>query len=254
MIVFNEEVEMPVNPCRAGVKMTALLFLALTAAFSCGPGQGESASPGGSGAPAVADAVPPGTGRPGPVRSLPRDGSPPPPGAEQPTVEGLEQGSDLAAMFQQGAELARTGLYDRALELFEQVLAERPDHVPTLINAARVHFLRGRTEKAIELLERADRLMPDNPRILAYLGMAESKAGRFEDALVHLEGASLLDPTRIDVGNELAGVYFELERYEEAAEAWGRVLKLDPDNLLARAGLEQIDRQSPPADAGAPPS
>ncbi len=244
---------MPVDTRRAGVALLLLAVISLTGAVACGPNPGEEAPDQAVVPPAAADAVPPGTARSA-SGALSPDAAPPPAPAEQARVEGLTPGSDLAATFLEAAELARTGLYDRALELYQQILEERPEHAPTLINAARVHFIRGRTGEAIQMLEQADRAMPNNPRTLAYLGMAEAKAGLYEDALVHLEGSSLLDPTRIDVGNELAGVYFQLERHEEAAEAWGRVLKLDPGNMMARAGLESVRQLSQPADTGQPQS
>lgn len=237
---------MPVNRMRAGVAklMVLILFLTLACTLSCGPDPVERGPDSTPVPPVPADAAPPG--------ALPQEPPPPQAAARQPAVTGLDPGSDLAAMFLQAAELARAGLYERALDLYARILEERPDHAPTLINSARVHFIRGRTDEAIELLERSNRVAPGNPRTLAYLGMAEAKAGRFEDALIHLEGSLLLDPARIDVGNELAGVYVQLERYEDATESWNRVLELDPDNMLARAGLDRVRQLTQPVDAPQP--
>jgi tetratricopeptide (TPR) repeat protein len=229
--------------------LPVVLLFALLFAFSCGGAAPEEKTTG------AADAVPPGT-----VRSSVSPPVAPPAGipgvpADQVRTGGLEAGSDLAEMFIQAGELARTGLYDRALDRYRSILEERPEHVPTLVNAARIHFIQGRTEDAIDLLKEADRILPGHPRTLGYLGMAEVKAGRLEEALGHLEASQLADPSRIDVGNELAGVYFELERYDEAAEAWERVLRLDPENILARTGLEEVRRlgdQASPVPAPAP--
>lgn len=231
------------------VTLITLVLLMLPCALSCGGGAPDT------GSSAAADAVPPGTARSSaspPVAPAAGVTGAPAGGAG---IGGLEEGSDLAEMFLQAAELARTGLYDRALDLYREILEERPEHVPTLVNAARIHFIMGRTEEAIDLLEEADRILPGHPRTLGYLGMAEVKAGRLEAALGHLEASHLADPSRIDVGNELAGVYFELERYAEAAEAWERVLRLDPENILARTGLEELRRtggQASPAPVPGP--
>jgi len=243
----DQEVEMPVETLRAGMArlVVLLLLLTLVCTLSCGP----DSTPG----PGVsADAVPPGTARTLSPGAIPPDGPRQEAPSPSPVVQGLDQGSDLATMFLQAAELARAGLYERALDLYDRILEQRPDHAPTLINSARVHFIRGRTSEAIELLKRSNRVDPGNPRTLAYLGMAEVKAGRLEDALIHLEGSLLLDPTRIDVGNELAGVYLQLERYEDASETWNRVRELDPDNMTARAGLDRIRQLMQPADAPQP--
>ncbi len=232
---------MPVDTRRTGVARLVVLIFFFTLACTISCGTDPAPVP-----PASAEAMPPGTARtdsPGEIpEDTPRQETPSPPSV----VPGLEPGGDLAAMFLQAAELARSGLYDRALELYDLILVEQPDHAPTLINSARVHFIRGRTNEAIELLEHSNRVAPGNPRTLAYLGMAEAKAGHFEDALLHLEGSMLFDPTRIDVGNALAGVYVQFERFEDAANAWNRVLELDPDNMPARAGLERIRQQTQP--------
>lgn len=204
---------------------------------SCGPAPGEKVSDGGT------VSAPPATG-PAHISS---------PGVESGTNDnGLGADDDLAVLFRQAADFAGTGLYERALEIYGKILEERPDHPPTLVNAARIHFIRGRTDEAIRLLERADRLVPGHPRTLGYLGMAEVKAGRMEDALIHLERSQLLDPTRIDVGLELAAAYFQLERHEDARAGWNRVLAQDQDNLPARAGLERIRQLSQPEDTGRP--
>jgi tetratricopeptide (TPR) repeat protein len=234
---------MPVDTMRRG--MAGLVRLVLFLPFACTVACGTDPAPV---PPVSADAVQPGNARtiaPGAFPpDAPRQEAPSP----SPEVAGLEPGGDLAALYLQAAELARAGLYDRAQDIYSRILAERPDHAPTLINSARVHFIRGRTAEAIELLTHSNRVAPGNPRTLAYLGMAEAKAGRFEDALIHLEGSFLLDPTRIDVGDELARVYLQLERFDDAVTAWNRVLELDPDNLPARAGLDRIRLQtSPPA-------
>ena len=224
-----------------------LLFLCLTlaGAVSCGPDSEEAAVTGSA-------AVPPGPVPSGPPGASPAYVSPRATPQGSPAVGGLSDDGDLAAQFRQAAELARTGLYDRALGLYLRILEERPDHSPTMVNAARIHFIRGRTEEAIEFLKRANQTAPGNPRTLGYLGMAEAKAGQLDNALVHLESSRLIDPSRIDVGSELAGVYFQLERYEEAVEAWGRVLAQDPNSLSARAGLERIQQLSQPADTEQP--
>jgi len=236
----------PIVPAAAIV--LALLFI-IFPAFSCGGGPPENEPP------ATADAVAPGVAR----TSTSPPAVPPSSGPGASTAPGgtggLEEGSDLAAMFLQAAEMARTGLYDRALDLYRSILEERPDHVPTLVNAARIHFIQGRTTETIDLLEEADRLLPNHPRTLGYLGMAEVKAGRLEEAVGHLEASLLIDPSRVDVGNELAGACFELKRYDEAVEAWERVLRLDPENILARTGLEEVRKlgsQASPSPVPAP--
>lgn len=60
--------------------------------------------------------------------------------------------------------------------------------------------------------------------------------GRIEDAKVVREFLSALDPTHVG-GHVIAGAIAERERqWDEALEAWGRVIALDDGHLAARAG------------------
>jgi tetratricopeptide (TPR) repeat protein len=213
-------------------------------------------------APRREGAVVPGSSG-GPVPGRP-PGAPGPPAAGGPSAApgvpgtGGEAGGredpsdpDLAELFHQANRLAATGVYDRALKLFQRILEKNPDHPFTLVNAARIHFIQGRTEEAIRLLERADRVLPGQHRTLAYLGIAEGRAGRYERAVQLLERSSALDPSRLDVLNHLAAAKAHLGRTEEAAAVWRQILERDPDNAEARAGLHRL-QEGTPSPAGPP--
>ena len=161
------------------------------------------------------------------------------------------------------------GRFDDAVELYEQVLADRmrvlgPDHPNTLEtrnNLAGAYDDIGRFSEAIELYERvlADQervLGPDHPDTLTTrnnLAVAYHSAGRFGEAIelcerVLFERERVLGsdhPDTLITRNNLAGAYEDVGRFGEAIELHERVLADQervlgpdhPDTLTARNNL-----------------
>ena len=148
------------------------------------------------------------------------------------------------------------GRFDDAVELYEQVLADRmrvlgPDHPNTLEarnNLAGAYDDIGRFSEAIELYERvlADQervLGPDHPDTLTTrnnLAVAYRSAGRFGEAIelykwVLADQERVLGPDHPDTlitRNNLAGAYKDVGRFGEAIELYKRVLA-DQERILA---------------------
>ena len=148
------------------------------------------------------------------------------------------------------------GRFDDAVELYEQVLADRmrvlgPDHPNTLEarnNLAGAYDDIGRFSEAIELYERvlADQervLGPDHPDTLTTrnnLAVAYHSAGRFGEAIelcerVLFERERVLGsdhPDTLITRNNLAGAYKDVGRFGEAIELYKRVLA-DQERILA---------------------
>jgi tetratricopeptide (TPR) repeat protein len=93
-----------------------------------------------------------------------------------------------------GVLYARYGLYDRAQEEFEKVIAKE-EYVPALLNLGNTFYLQDQKEKALTLYERAYRVAPDNSRAL--LGVARTS--------------------------------HDLENYFQAKQVYAELKKVDPD-------------------------
>ena len=161
------------------------------------------------------------------------------------------------------------GRFGEAIELFEQVLAERkrllgadhPDTLGTRNNLAYAYRSVGRFDEAIdaweELLPDCQGVLgPDHPDTLTVrnnLAVAYYSVGRFGEAIelfeqVLAERKRLLGadhPDMLNTRNNLAGAYLSVGRLAEAIDAWEellpdcqRVLGADhPDTLKTRHNL-----------------
>lgn len=109
-----------------------------------------------------------------------------------------------------GNESFAQGLFQQALERYDQVLALRPDYLEAEVNAGNA-------------LHRLEEYGPSLDRY-AQAGLAENLLTLV--AAAYGRGSSL----------------FRLDRLDEARESFKDVLRLDPDNREAKFNIEVIDR------------
>ncbi len=136
----------------------------------------------------------------------------------------------LRLMFALGAAYEQLGRFDEAVETFETIIANSPNHAPSLNYLG--YMLADRNERleyAYDLLKRAIDISPDNPAYLDSYGWVLYRLGRYQEALVQLERAVELDSDPV-MFDHLGDVYQALDKTEQARQAWERSLKLDPDN------------------------
>lgn len=136
----------------------------------------------------------------------------------------------LRLMFALGAAYEQLGRFDEAVETFETIIANSPNHAPSLNYLG--YMLADRNERleyAYDLLKRAIDISPDNPAYLDSYGWVLYRLGRYQEALVQLERAVALDSDPV-MFDHLGDVYQALDKTEQARQAWERSLKLDPDN------------------------
>ncbi|MEM8931130.1 MAG: tetratricopeptide repeat protein, partial [Acidobacteriota bacterium] len=167
-----------------------------------------------------------------------------------------------------GAARLATGDTEASLEAFAAGLAVAPDHRNLLFNAAVVGLRLNRLDRAVgwtahaldvhrddvelhvvhatvlsrldrdaealEALEAADRLSPRTPSILFRLGNQLHKVGDSERAARAFRDAIARDRKMLRAHYNLGAVLFELERDDEALEAYG--IALEPFDELFRSG------------------
>ncbi len=142
-------------------------------------------------------------------------------------------------------------------ELYDQLAeAVAGPSVPaeSLLAAALAELRRNNAEDARELLARANEAQPDNAATIYLLGVAEGQVENpnLEQAVTYLERSAELRPSNLDAYRNLARVYRQLGRRDEAENAYLRLLEQDANDLRARLALVQMQlAESPPDYASA---
>ncbi|WP_217267236.1 TPR domain-containing glycosyltransferase [Thermanaeromonas sp. C210] len=142
--------------------------------------------------------------------------------------------------------LAQTRL-DEAEEIFRTVLAEDPAHAAAATNLAQVLVLRGKVEEALEVLRPFvdGGSLDQNPRSALLAARCLNALGQFEEALAllsFLEPGSLPKSLQSEFYLVKGNSLFGLEDWERAGECYFEGFRMNPEDheLLMRVGLLMI--------------
>ena len=132
------------------------------------------------------------------------------------------------------------GDMERAAGLSEQALGSGLEHAAPLCVMAMSHELGGRFEEAIPYLMRALKLVPTDSSMMVALGRCLMGLDRSGEALAVLEAAIELAPTYAIAHAFKGQALGRLSWLTEEEQSYGRALELDPENLVAKAGLASL--------------
>jgi tetratricopeptide (TPR) repeat protein len=136
-----------------------------------------------------------------------------------------------------GIGLLLQGDLSGAEAAFRNVMLMDPAYPDGPVNVARVLVQEGDTRAAIPLLEQALQLSPKLAKAHYFMGIALKSDGRYDEALSHLEAAAAEYPRDRVVLGQIGRVQFLQRRYDEAIASLERVLRVDPEDLMAHYNL-----------------
>ena len=121
--------------------------------------------------------------------------------------------------------LSRIGRGQEGIAEEEENLRQDPADVNSHIALMVAYHFAGQNEKALEAFDRAMVRFPDgHAALFTYAGDACRALGRFDEAFAYWNKAQALNGDFIDSLFSAAFCYDELGRYEEAIDAWQRII------------------------------
>jgi Tfp pilus assembly protein PilF len=102
---------------------------------------------------------------------------------------------DIEELFLEGAQILTLKQFDKALEIFNQVLSLDPNHVKALEARAVIYMQKGELELAQKDLEKAIEIDPENARLYYRLGQIYYRKKDLDTALELFTKAIDLEPT-----------------------------------------------------------
>ncbi len=143
----------------------------------------------------------------------------------------------------QAEQLARSGAYRAALERFQALAAANPGDIEARIWIARLHAWMGDDERAVAVYESILATQPQHVDALIGLGDAFVKMGRLHDAgdvLGRAESQAPQNPALLVALGRLNNASGHLDR---ALDYFQRALAIDSTSTTVRAELEAVQRE-----------
>ncbi len=159
------------------------------------------------------------------------------------------QRSSVSGLMAEGKRAIQQNEFERALELFEQVLILEPSNPEALYNAGSLYLRMNNAERGLEYLARSAQLVPENYRLRMVLAQAYESLRLVDQAITEYRGVVGIAPNtpegqeaskrgRILVGKK----YGEQGDLERALQIFMSVLADYPDDVpvLIDAGLSNL--------------
>jgi tetratricopeptide (TPR) repeat protein len=156
----------------------------------------------------------------------------------------LLTGKPIPALWYWAATLASGGVDDgeAALKIAREGVHTYPDHPVLQNNLAVLLELRGDIEEAETMLRSALVEDPALPQVSKNLADIFYRTGRYDDAAEAYERAAKLNPELgDDLYFKLGNIAYKRRDHGRARESWAQAASLNPGHELARANLEMLD-------------
>ena len=157
--------------------------------------------------------------------------------ADAPEPRAVVEAADWERWNDYGIGLLLQGDLKGAEVAFQRATEADPANVDGWVNIGRVRVREGNLEGAREVLERALEMSPDLARANFFYARVLREEGSFDEALQHLRIVTDQYPRDRVVWNGVGRIRFLQREYALAVEALGRVLEIDPEDLMAHYNL-----------------
>lgn len=120
--------------------------------------------------------------------------------------------------------------YNEALELFTEMINEKPDEAQLYEKAAYCHQQNGYYEGALQMYKKAE-ILDRKLWTLKKIGFCNRRLGRHEEALKYYMEAEPLDPENMHTIAMIGHCYLDLKDFDSALKYYFKVEYNDPDNF-----------------------
>ncbi|UCG11243.1 MAG: tetratricopeptide repeat protein [Deltaproteobacteria bacterium] len=137
----------------------------------------------------------------------------------------------------------------QALSVLTELIELRPSHWEYYARAFELFDELRAYDEMTKTFTQAVKTAPDRPDLRSFLGTAYEKRGLLVEAIHELEAACKLAPTNMNYFIQLAGLYEQIGKVDQALKTYQSALDLDPENSAIqehylRLKLQEIGQQA----------
>jgi tetratricopeptide (TPR) repeat protein len=150
------------------------------------------------------------------------------------------QAAEVQEMFLRAVQLEENpATISQAIEIYQEILAIRPEHAPALINLGTIHYNLRKYEQAEGYYRGATLADPEYALAFFDLGNVLDEMQRLTEATVAYQKAVALVPQYADAHYNLALAYERQGQRRRALRHWLAYVRLDPVGPWAKHAKEQ---------------
>jgi Flp pilus assembly protein TadD len=139
--------------------------------------------------------------------------------------------------FQTALQHHQAGRLSQARDLYQQILAQQPDHAGALHLSGVIALQEGRNDLAVDLIGKAIALGPSSPEAHCNLGIALQEKGQLTGAVAAYRRAIALKPNYPAAHSNLGAALRDTDKLDEAIAAFRQAIALGPSFADAHSNL-----------------
>jgi tetratricopeptide (TPR) repeat protein len=151
-----------------------------------------------------------------------------------------QQTAEVQEMFLRAVQMEESATtIPAAIEIYQAILAMRPNHAPTLINLGTIHYNMRKYEAAEQFYRKATVADPEYALAFFDLGNVLDEMQRLDEATESYQKAVALVPQYADAHYNLALAYERQGQRRRALRHWLTYVRLDPVGPWASHARDQ---------------
>lgn len=136
-----------------------------------------------------------------------------------------------------GNALEQSGLFDRAVRVYKQILKKDKKSIPVFLNLGGLYYRKGIYDAAIPYYEKVIRMNPKHYQGHYWLAMCYLKLGRYYASINTLEEVIEFLPTFKDALNLLGECYERIGEGAKAEHYYLKAISTDPKGIIIHKGI-----------------
>ncbi|MEO1654075.1 MAG: tetratricopeptide repeat protein [Bacteroidota bacterium] len=145
--------------------------------------------------------------------------------------------------FQSGLEKCKSGQLEEAIQLFNQSLAQFPQHLPSYFNRAQARYQMGDFKSALKDFDEAINLAPNQAELYAERAITKHKLKDHRGAIKDLNKALQLEPNNPYRYSSRAYIRAFVGDDYGAVEDYQKAIELDPEDAISLNNLGLLEEK-----------
>jgi tetratricopeptide (TPR) repeat protein len=129
-----------------------------------------------------------------------------------------------------------------AFEHLRKAKLLNPTDTEIRLNLGVCLYRMGEVKKAEEQLQRAVETSGGNAKVLSYYALIEAKEKKFSQAMDLIRDINFMPPKALQACLELAEIFKNNKKYDEAKKVYETILRLNPENTDVKKKLEDLNK------------